>query len=321
MPGRKGWRLAVVAAGAFGEDEDGVAAVEGVAGVGEGAAEAAQAGKREDVEEGGQEPVGERGEGVEERVVLVAGVAEVLEHLAGHGDGDVAAELGWERVEDQRAVVGGDVVGDDQEGAVRGLGGGAGGDAGGGEEPDQRARDDFEKGDAEGLDGTGPRPAGVGWGFVGFGLGECLGWVGWAWLVGSGEWWLRRARRAPRVGTVAMTSSVSSAPRRCSRADCSCTRPRLSRCRSSERRRWLGSVVAGGCSPVISAMRWSRGSSAWGCRGGFVGGQGGAGPGGDGAAEELAGGGVGELQLGPAEDAADLLEVGEGAVGLGDGGL
>ena len=42
---------------------------------------------------------------------------------------------------------------------------------------------------------------------------------------------------------------------------------------------------------------------------------------GDLAAEQLAGGGVGELQLGPAQDAADLLEVGEGAVGLGDGGL
>ena len=52
-----------------------------------------------------------------------------------------------------------------------------------------------------------------------------------------------------------------------------------------------------------------------------VGGEGGAGPVGYGAAEELAGGGVGELEVGPAEDAADLLELGEGAVGAVDGGL
>ena len=72
----------------------------------------------------------------------------------------------------------------------------------------------------------------------------------------------------------------------------------------------------GGCSPGDGGDEPSRGVAVWSVpvmRG--VGGEGGAGPIGYGAAEELAGGGVGELQVGPAEDAADLLEVGEGAVG------
>ncbi len=44
-----------------------------------------------------------------------------------------------------------------------------------------------------------------------------------------------------------------------------------------------------------------------------------AGPGGDHAAKELARGGEGEAGLGPAQDVADLLEVGEGVIGLLEG--
>jgi len=159
--GAEGMDLAVAAAGALWEDEDGVFAVHGLAGVGEAALEALAAGEREDVEERGDEQVCGGGEQIEHGVALVAGMAVVEEHFAGHGNGDASAEGAGERVEDERAVVGGDVVGDDEEWAG-GQGSGRALDARRAEEPDQGTHDEFDEDDAQGGDGPGPGPAGVG---------------------------------------------------------------------------------------------------------------------------------------------------------------
>ncbi len=147
---------------AFGEDEHGVAAVEGASGVLEAAAEAAQARQGKDVEEHGEEPVGDGHERVEEGVFGTAAAAVVEQHLAGHGDGDVAAQGWWKAVEHQGDVVGGDVVGDEEQGAGGRWGGGGWMlDAGSGEEPDQRPHQEFLEGDAKSVDGREPGPAGV----------------------------------------------------------------------------------------------------------------------------------------------------------------
>jgi hypothetical protein len=101
----EGLEGAGAAASAFREDEDGEVAVEGLAGMSEAATEALAAREREDVEKGSDEPIAGWGEQVEETVGVVAGVPEVAEHLAGHGRGDTAAELGGEGVENESAVV------------------------------------------------------------------------------------------------------------------------------------------------------------------------------------------------------------------------
>jgi len=101
--------------GSFGEDYDMEAIVERVAGVGEAALEVAKAREGKDVEEGGEEEPGGWPERVEPARLLVAGMAEVFEHLTRHGDGGVEANGAGKRVEEERKIVGGDVVGDDEE--------------------------------------------------------------------------------------------------------------------------------------------------------------------------------------------------------------
>ena len=143
-----------------------------------------------------------------------------------------------------------------RRGLCRELGCGLAGDAGRGEEPDQRAHDEFDEGDAEGLDGPAPRPVGIECGVrVRCGLRAGGNARGWLWVV----------RLAVGIGRVRVAGAVTergrAGRRGCGTAgdgvvvefeaeallerDCSCTRPRLSRCRSSERRRWSGSRGGG----------------------------------------------------------------------------
>jgi hypothetical protein len=118
-PGTKGVQSTIAAACSFGKDEHGVAAVHGLASVGKAAAEPSCTGQREYIEQRGDEEVGEWAEEILEDIGLVARAAEVEQHLAGHGGGYAAAQARRKRVEDEGAVVCGDVVADDQEGSCR----------------------------------------------------------------------------------------------------------------------------------------------------------------------------------------------------------
>ena len=94
----------------FGEDEDVVAVVDGFAGVLKAAPEATVLGEWEDVEESGDEPVGEGRKKVEQRAALVAAFAVIEEHFCCHGDGDAVTNVEGECVEDERRVIGGQMV-------------------------------------------------------------------------------------------------------------------------------------------------------------------------------------------------------------------
>lgn len=80
----------------------------------EAALEVSAAWEGEDVEECCDEQPGGCAEWVEP--LAVAGVEEIFEHLAGHRCCGVEADGSWERVEEERQVVGGYVVRDDQHG-------------------------------------------------------------------------------------------------------------------------------------------------------------------------------------------------------------
>jgi hypothetical protein len=86
-------------------------------------------------------------------------VAPVFKHLSGGGDGEVAANVGREVIEEQGDVVGGEVIGDEEHRLVRKGGGWCGG--GFGEEPDEGAGDEFEEESADDADGCGPGPMGI----------------------------------------------------------------------------------------------------------------------------------------------------------------
>ena len=89
-------------------------------------------------------------------------MAIVVEHLAGHGGGYVAAQRAGQRVLDQRPIVGGDVVGDDEDGLLdllrqvrRAFHSRAG------KEPYQRANGGFNERVANPGEGSMPGPIGV----------------------------------------------------------------------------------------------------------------------------------------------------------------
>jgi len=135
----------------FREEEDIEAVVEGIAGVGEAALEVAHARQREDVEEQcGEEVVqwAEDGKAVVARAdIRIAEVAIVLEHFAGHGDGESAADGAGKPVGEDWAVPLSDVVGDDDHGLVRIEGSvGLAEDGWVGEKGDQRNDDCFHEG-------------------------------------------------------------------------------------------------------------------------------------------------------------------------------
>ena len=79
--------------------------------MGEAALEVSAAWEGEDVEECCDEKPCRGAEWVEPSAI--AGVAEIVEDLAGHGGGGVEADVAGECVEEERKVVGGDVVRDD----------------------------------------------------------------------------------------------------------------------------------------------------------------------------------------------------------------
>jgi len=105
---------------AFGEDQDAVAAVDGFSGEAKAFAEAGELREREDVEEGGDEPVAELvGPAFGEEPILWR-AAHFTEGFAAHGGSEMVTIARGERGEDEADVgATGDVIGDDKEWSSR----------------------------------------------------------------------------------------------------------------------------------------------------------------------------------------------------------
>ena len=87
-------------------------------------------------------------------------MAKVAEHVAGHGNSNATTHGVGQAVQDESGVVGGDVVGDEDDGLagieVRGPL-----DTWIAEQPDEKLRDEFEVEDADQLERSPPGPARV----------------------------------------------------------------------------------------------------------------------------------------------------------------
>ena len=147
---------------AFREDEHVEAAVHGAAGMSKAGLEIAAARQREHIEERGEQKVIKR-TGKEEASgwMLRFGIAEaavVLQHLSGHGHGDLAPQDTRQRILHQRSVERRDVIGDDEQGGV-GLQHGRRNHTRGREKPDEGAHHCFDKRGTHPPDRQQPRPA------------------------------------------------------------------------------------------------------------------------------------------------------------------
>ena len=117
--GTEGLQSAVWGHLPFWENKHMIAAVHGLAGMGEAAPESGGARQREDIEERGDEQIFKGSQKVQQPVALVARVPPILQHLTGHGNGNPAAHGSGQRVENQRGVERGNVVCDQQERLLR----------------------------------------------------------------------------------------------------------------------------------------------------------------------------------------------------------
>ncbi len=135
---------------ALGKDEHIESTVEGFARVGKAQLEITPPGQRKHVEQGRDEEVvegsGEKEPGAGARRLRVAEVAEVFEHLAGHGYRDASPDESGERVFEKRSVEGRDMVGDDEHGFAGGDLARGWDDRRVGQKPDQRTDYGFKEG-------------------------------------------------------------------------------------------------------------------------------------------------------------------------------
>ena len=107
----------IVRAAAFGKDNDVVAMIDGFAGMLKTAPESTELRQWENIEQASDQPISEWCEEVEIPVTLIAAFAVIEEHLSSHGNGNTASNDSWEGVEDERRVVGGEVVRDNECGS------------------------------------------------------------------------------------------------------------------------------------------------------------------------------------------------------------
>lgn len=117
----EGEQVAVRCVAAFGENEDAVSAVDGLAGVSEAAAESGFARKRKEIEERDAEEPLEAVVELEEEVSVGGRRAESFESFASGGNGEAVAETRGESGEDEAGIDVADVVGDDEQRACNAV--------------------------------------------------------------------------------------------------------------------------------------------------------------------------------------------------------
>src|SRR5579864_3657347 len=113
--------MAIRGVAAFGEDENVVAAIDGLSGVGEAAAESGFAGEWEEIQERDAEEPLEAVVEFHEEISVAGWSAEGFEGFASGGDGEAVTEARGQGGEDEAGIDVADVVGDDEQRAFHSI--------------------------------------------------------------------------------------------------------------------------------------------------------------------------------------------------------